>query len=370
MSNPRIIVVGRFPPPADGQSLSAERLIDMLKFDYTITRINTSVAPETGIAEKWVSYRASGRRLALELSGEENECIVWSSISPQAAGHYRDRLTVLPNLKGHRTIAVIHWGSFARVFQAPLTRISARKMVKNISHFVFTDERLSGACAEWIPADKRSVIANSVDPGLLCSDEEVQKKPTNRNEGSFRMLFLSNMIKEKGYLDVLQAGTLLNDQGLDVRIDFVGRWYSDTDKREFEQLVERNELGRSVHHHGLIEDRATLKQFYLKADVFVFPTYYLHEAQPLCIIEAMSAGAPIVTTNKGGIPNLVRDGVEGFVVPAQHPGAIAAAVRRLTDDQTWLSTSRNARRRFVERYHPGVIREEWVTLINSIHPQV
>lgn len=370
MSKPRVIVFGRFPPPADGQSLSTERFVAMLDSEYAFTRINSTVPVEAGTFQKFASYRDSGKQLQREISGSQEECIVWQSISPQVTGHYRDRITVLRHLKRHRSIAVIHWGSFARVFQAPLTRISARKMVKNISHFVFTDERLSGACAEWIPADKRSVIANSVDPGLLCSDEEVQKKPTNRNEGSFRMLFLSNMIKEKGYLDVLQAGTLLNDQGLDVRIDFVGRWYSDTDKREFEQLVERNELGRTVHHHGLIEDRATLKQFYLKADAFVFPTYYLHEAQPLCIIEAMSAGAPIVTTNKGGIPNLVRDGVEGFVVPAQHPGAIAAAVRRLTDDQTWLSTSRNARRRFVERYHPGVIREEWVTLINSIHPQV
>ncbi len=369
MSKPRVIVFGRFPPPADGQSLSTERFVTMLDSEYALTRINSTVPAEAGTYQKFASYRESGKQLQREISGLHEECIVWQSISPQVTGHYRDRITVLPHLKRHRSIAVIHWGSFERVFQAALTRASARRMVNRISHFVFTDDRLSGACGEWIPADKRSVIANSVDSGLLCSDEEVQKKLTDRNDGSLRLLFLSNMIREKGYLDVLHAGKLLNDQGLDVRIDFVGRWYSDTDRREFEQLVESSELGQTIHHHGLIEDRSTLKQFYLSADVFVFPSY-LQEAQPLCIIEAMSAGAPIVTTNEGGIPNMVRDGVEGFVVPAQHPGAIAAAVRRLTDDQTRRNCSRNARRRFVERYHPSVIREEWVTLINSIHPQV
>ncbi|GMQ82898.1 MAG: glycosyltransferase family 4 protein [Rhodothermia bacterium] len=370
MSKPRVIVFGRFPPPVDGQSLSTERFVTMLDSEYTFTRINSSVPAEAGTFQKFASYRESGKQLRREISGSREECIVWQSISPQVTGHYRDRITVLPHLKRHRSIAVIHWGSFARVFQAPLTSASARRMVDRIAHFVFTDERLSDACAEWIPADRRSAIANSVDPGLLCSDEDVHKKPTARNDGSLRMLYLSNMIKEKGYLDVLQAGKLLNDQGLDVRIDFVGRWYSDTDRKEFEQLVESKKLARIVHHHGPIEDRATLKQFYLSADVFVFPTYYLHEAQPLCVIEAMSAGLPIVTTANGGIPNMVRDGEEGFVVPAQQPGAIAAAVCQLADDQTWLNCATNARRRFVERYHPGVIREQWVTLINSIHPQI
>ncbi|TDI70108.1 MAG: glycosyltransferase [Bacteroidetes bacterium] len=370
MSKPRVIVFGRFPPPTDGQSLSTERFVTMLGSEYAFTRIDSSVPSEAGARQKFASYRESGNKLRIEISGSEEQCIVWQSISPQVTGHFRDRLTVLPHLKGHRTIAVIHWGSFANVFQSPLTKASARRMVRQISHFVFTDELLSNACAEWIPSDKRSVIANSVDPGLLCSNEEVQKKPTIRKDGSLRMLFLSNMIKDKGYLDVLRAGKLLTDQGLDIRIDFVGRWISETDKREFDQLVESYGLAPTIHHHGLIEDRATLKQFYLSADVFVFPSFYSHEAQPLCLIEAMSAGLPIVTTNNAGIPNMVRDGIEGFVVPAQHPGAIAAAVRQCSDNQTWLTCSRNARRRFVERYHPDAIREKWVTLVNSIHPKI
>ncbi|MCH8245214.1 MAG: hypothetical protein IH951_02260, partial [Bacteroidetes bacterium] len=135
MSKPRVIVFGRFPPPADGQSLSTERFVAMLDSEYAFTRINSTVPVEAGTFQKFASYRDSGKQLQREISGSQEECIVWQSISPQVTGHYRDRITVLRHLKRHRSIAVIHWGSFARVFQAPLTRISARKMVKNISHF-------------------------------------------------------------------------------------------------------------------------------------------------------------------------------------------------------------------------------------------
>jgi glycosyltransferase involved in cell wall biosynthesis len=70
---------------------------------------------------------------------------------------------------------------------------------------------------------------------------------------------------------------------------------------------------------------------------------------PISILEAMAMGLPIVATTVGGIPELVRDGVEGLLVPAGEPGALAKALREfITSAARRTQIADNARRR-VER---------------------
>jgi glycosyltransferase involved in cell wall biosynthesis len=57
-----------------------------------------------------------------------------------------------------------------------------------------------------------------------------------------------------------------------------------------------------------------------------------HENQPMTVLEAMAAGAPVVATDLGGLPELVRPGLDGLIVPAGDPGALAAALRTMLDD--------------------------------------
>lgn len=62
-------------------------------------------------------------------------------------------------------------------------------------------------------------------------------------------------------------------------------------------------------------------------DVFVMPS--LHEGIPMALLEALGAGCPVVASNVGGIPEIIRDGVDGMLVPSKDPEAIAAAISAL-----------------------------------------
>ncbi|GAG02365.1 unnamed protein product, partial [marine sediment metagenome] len=73
-----------------------------------------------------------------------------------------------------------------------------------------------------------------------------------------------------------------------------------------------------------------LGQLYSKADIFILPSVW--EAFGIVLLEAMSFGIPIVATNAGGIPELVEDGVEGFLVPPKDAKALATALQKLIDD--------------------------------------
>ena len=101
------------------------------------------------------------------------------------------------------------------------------------------------------------------------------------------------------------------------------------------------ELARQMARDLGIEQHVTIpgwvgaserKRLLHLARVFVLPSY--HEGLPVSILEAMSAGVPVVSTPVGGIPDAISDGVEGLLVPPGSPDQLAAALMKiLTDEQ-------------------------------------
>ena len=68
-----------------------------------------------------------------------------------------------------------------------------------------------------------------------------------------------------------------------------------------------------------------------KCDIFVFPSY--NETFGLVLLEAMSYRKPIVTTNEGGIPDIVKDGENGLIAERKNPESLAECIARLLDDK-------------------------------------
>jgi len=97
-----------------------------------------------------------------------------------------------------------------------------------------------------------------------------------------------------------------------------------------------SDLFRHVPH----QTRPVLAQMYRESDVFVFPT--LLEGMPLVVLEAMACGLPVIVTNNGP-GDIVRDGVDGFVVPSRDDEAICERLERLyRDPQLRAEMGRNA----------------------------
>jgi glycosyltransferase involved in cell wall biosynthesis len=91
-----------------------------------------------------------------------------------------------------------------------------------------------------------------------------------------------------------------------------------------------------------------LERLYDRAAIVVLPSY--REGLPLCVIEAMAHGRPVVATKVGGIPELVEDGVTGFLVEPGDAAALRRALQRLLDDPMLRRRlGREGRRRIVER---------------------
>jgi len=87
----------------------------------------------------------------------------------------------------------------------------------------------------------------------------------------------------------------------------------------------------------------------------------------LVLMEAQAVGLPVVTTDVGGIREIVEDGVSGFVVPPGDPAALAAALGRLLDrPETWRAMGQAGRRLMEERYDVRVLNRRLVEIYRSL----
>ena len=165
-----------------------------------------------------------------------------------------------------------------------------------------------------------------------CHPEENSKlstlNPKQTNEGVPRLLFLSNLIPSKGVYVLLDACKMLKERGLQFVCDFVGGETKEISRATFEAAVRERDLEDVVRYHGPKYGEEKLAYF-AQSDVFVFPTFYHNECFPLVLLEAMQWRLPLVSSDEGGIPDIVQNGENGFVCQRQDALSLAEALEKL-----------------------------------------
>ena len=134
------------------------------------------------------------------------------------------------------------------------------------------------------------------------------------------ILFLSNLIKFKGVIDLLDACSILKKNGVQFVCDYVGKETSEITARKFDEKVRIRGLEGVVLYHGAKYGEEK-ERMWVSANVFVFPTF--NDAFPLVILEAMQHGVPVIATDEGGIPDIIEDEITGFIIPKHNVQCLA-----------------------------------------------
>ena len=181
--------------------------------------------------------------------------------------------------------------------------------------------------AEGITANKLTVVPYGVDLSLFSP----QSAGIPAGDG-FRVLFVGQIGQRKGISYLLKAYDRFRGGGTSLTL--VGNFYGSQEPlRRYRKLFQ----------HVSNVPRARLADIYRMADVFVFPS--LIEGMGLVVLEAMASGLPVIVTPNGP-GDIVRDGVDGFVVPIRDPDAIVDRLEYLrANPQVRAEMGRNARER-------------------------
>lgn len=119
--------------------------------------------------------------------------------------------------------------------------------------------------------------------------------------------------------------------------------------------------GRRIQFLGMRED---VQHLMAGADIFVMPSR--NEALPMALIEAMGAGLPVVASEVGGIPEVVEDGRQGWLVAPDDPRALADALGSLVGDGGLRCRfGEGGRRRVLERFTAGRMAEDYERLFHQ-----
>jgi glycosyltransferase involved in cell wall biosynthesis len=197
---------------------------------------------------------------------------------------------------------------------------------------------------------RAAYLGNGVDVRVFCparsTEERVRKLRAELGIGEDQLVVgaVGRMVLEKGWAELFEAARIVRADRPDVRFLAVGE--RDGDKSDAVPAEMLDAASEDVVLAGWREDVADLMAL---MDVFVLPSW--REGLPRSAVEAAASGVPLVLTDIRGCREVVRDGVEGTLLPVRSPVALAAAIARLLDDPDLrLRMGRAARARAEERF--------------------
>lgn len=332
MRGPRILFLATFPPPIHGSAVVSEQIRNSkvingaFRGDYV--NLGTSRGmDEIGKAGAWLSvkklWRFAGsfaRTFWLLLTHRYDLCYL--AITCHGVGFLKDApFVLLCKMFGRKIVIHQHNKGMSKDVDRPVYRWLLPLVYKN-AKVILLSWHLYPDIEKVVKREDVMICPNGIKPTV---DSDFVRKPNKIPH----ILFLSNLLIDKGVLVLLDALKILKDKGYSFMCDFVGSETNDIDAARFAKEVKARGLNRLAIYHGKKygEEKDV---FFKQAEAFVLPSF--NEAFPLVNLEAMEYKLPIVSTNVGGIPDEITNGENGFVVEAHDAANLADALCKLLGD--------------------------------------
>jgi glycosyltransferase involved in cell wall biosynthesis len=328
----RILMFGYLPPPIYGPAITYQALLrSSFPERFDVTFVNLTVVRDYRELEvfRWRKLTRLAGQIARELwyLASQRFDFVFYPISVNRNAFLKDTLFL----------------AIARVFAVPVVLYGhgnnlpefREKSPRWLQRLI--DWALRGAAAATVPGkclrfnflghlreDQVFAVPNGIEvPNPLPT---VTKPP-----GRFTVLYLGNLVREKGVFVILDAIPLVKARCPEAQFVFAGAWWSEKDGAEADRLVRERGLSSCVEFTGMVTgDRKW--GIVAQGDVLVFPTYFRYETLGQVLLEAMGVGLPVIATRRAAIPEVVEDGVNGLFVAEQDARDLAEKIVTLAND--------------------------------------
>lgn len=316
MSDIRILVVGQTPPPFGGQAVMIEELLkaDFKQIELYHVRMSFSDDMDSvgrfQFKKIWVLFKTIW--------------MVWSARVRHGASvlYYPPAgPNKVPVIRDILLLCATRWMFKKVIFHFHAGGVSTfRGNLPGVLRFFFdiayNKPTLAIRTSELNPDDGEALRAQRsivVPNGIRDMSDRVSSSTAADGE-PLKILFTGVLIPSKGVRVLVEAFNLVRSQYPNVELKLMGRWGDKSFEMEIKQYLMDNGLDDKVEFYGVLSGLEKFKAF-ASCDIFCFPSYFEAESFGLVIAEAMQFAKPIVSTEWRGIPSVVSNERNGFLVP-------------------------------------------------------
>lgn len=360
-----IVFLLHLPPPIHGSSMVGKwvRESKIINSNFQGKYINLLASKTVGD-----SGQVTVRKLlefikvwfqVLDILLFDRPAIGYLALSTTGVAFYKDVALVLL-LKLFRVKRVYH------LHNKGIQKASLKRLNKVLYEFAFSNatviilsEHLYSDIAAYVPFKNIRICPNGV-PKI-----NISFKYKKNEDAIVQILFLSNLIKSKGVFILLEALAILKKRMIKFKAVFVGS-EADISISNFNEEINRLNLLSEVSYLGkkFGQDKEMILQ---QSNILAFPTFYSKECLPLVLLEAMQYGLPIISCPEGGIPDVVKDGVNGYLVAQKDSVALADRLEELIKDPELRTTmGENGRQVFKEKFTLSIFERRLKQILEEV----
>lgn len=325
----KVLYILHFPPPVHGASMMGQYIKDSNYLEGIINAhyINLSTSDSLeNIGRRGIKKFVSILKVYL-LSFKEllifRPQICYITLTATGGGFYKDSIiALLAKILGVKTVFHLHNKGIQQYENKSFDNLLYR-LVFYKSKVILLSSLLYQDVKKYISIENCYFCSNGIPDYIVP-----RRIPLNHHSSAIKLLFISNLIRSKGILDVLEALVLIKDRNFELNI--VGA-EADITKEELLEAIIFHKLESKVRYLGKLYGEEKFKILAI-SDVFVFPTYYRFECLPISILEAMCFGLPVISTFEGAIPDLVKDKETGLLITSQNPEFLANAICEMIEN--------------------------------------
>lgn len=343
-----LVVVGQIPPPLHGQAIMIERMLAGLRerlpmihvpmrFSHHIDQVG-----RVHIGKLFHLLALIGRTI-VTLIRSRPAVMYYPPASPAFVPVIRD-IVFLACVRPFAAGTVLHFhanGLAEFLGQHPVLSLFARPVYRRPLLAI----ALSSACSEdatYVDAHRIEEVPNGIPGAPRVARQREHSDP-------FTVLYMGSIQPAKGIDDAIEVAARLNDKGVACSFRMVGDWMSDEYHDACLEKVRARGLEQVVCFPGSVSGDEKWEEF-KRSSVFLFPSHYPVEGMSVAVIEAMSAGLPVVASRWRAQVDLVEHGATGFLVRPRDISGYTEAIKRLhRDSQLRAQCGKRGRLRF-ERY--------------------
>ena len=322
-----LIIIGPFPEPITGNSLANQVVFENLpkhQSNISVDKINTSYSSlEENLG------RLSLVKVMYYLKQYVGIIKIFScdKLYYTSGQTFYGVLKYLPYLllaKLLRKEIIVHiHGNFLHTEYESLKgfrKSCFRKTLQLCDKGIVLSKSLRKNLTPFLKENKIFELENFVEDFLF------EKKITKKLD-KLRIIYLSNLMTEKGIFDLLDSLKILNENNIEFEAKIAGGIDASVEEEIKQKL---NDMPNCVDYLGLVrgEDKKRLLEW---GNTFVLPTRY-DEGQPISILESMAAGNIIIATKQGGILDIFVEGINGFYIEKKSSISIATRLQMMGEN--------------------------------------